>query len=47
MLPIVALIAIAVTNFFIVIAMKKKNQGQDIGDPKTGRQKNPDRSLKI
>jgi len=34
MLPIVALIAVVVVVLFIVFAMKKKNRGQDLGDPR-------------
>jgi hypothetical protein len=37
MLPIVALIAIVVVILFIIFAMKRKSQGQDLGDPKAGR----------
>jgi heme/copper-type cytochrome/quinol oxidase subunit 2 len=37
MLPIVALIAIVVIVLFIVFAMRKRNKGQDLGDPKAGR----------
>jgi hypothetical protein len=37
MLPIVALIAIVVVILFIVFAMKKKNQGEDVGDAEAGR----------
>jgi heme/copper-type cytochrome/quinol oxidase subunit 2 len=37
MLPIVALIAIGVIVLFIVFAMRKRNKGQDLGDPKAGR----------
>ncbi len=37
MLPIVALTAIVVVILFIVFAMRKKNQGQDLGGPKAGR----------
>ena len=36
MLPIVALLAIIVVILFIVFAMKKKSQGNDLGDRNAG-----------
>ena len=36
MFPIVALLAIIVVILFIVFAMKKKSQGNDLGDHNTG-----------
>jgi hypothetical protein len=37
MLPIVALIAIVAVILFIVFDMKKKNRGQNVGDPTADR----------
>jgi uncharacterized membrane protein len=37
MLPIVALIAIVTVILFVVFAMKKKKQGDNLGDAEAGR----------
>jgi uncharacterized membrane protein len=37
MLPIIGLIAIIVIVLFIVFSAKRKNRGQDLGDPNAGR----------